>query len=97
MATSLAQLGIRINRNKLLAQVVELAESRLYWQHRADDTLPSYNSKETRAKLSQTLADVNDSELLVLAEQLLTLNEIGLRASQTYERIQSLKSEPIAA
>ena len=97
MATSLAELGIRINRKKLLAQVVELAESRIYWQHRADETLPSYDAKETRAKLYQTLAEVENSELLVLANQLITLNEIGRRSHQTYERIQSLKSEPIAA
>jgi hypothetical protein len=97
MATSLAELGIRINRKKLLAQVVELAESRIYWQHRADETIPSYDAKTTRAKLYQTLAEVDNSELLVLANQLITLNEIGRRASQTFERIQSLKTEPIAA
>jgi hypothetical protein len=97
MAISLAQLGIRINRKKLLAQVVELAESRIYWQHRADNTLPAYDAKTTRAKLYQTLAEGENAELLVLANQLLTLNEIGHRASQTYERIQSLKSEPSAA
>jgi hypothetical protein len=97
MAISLAQLGIRINRKKLLAQVVELAESRIYWQQRADNTLPAYDAKETRAKLYQTLAEVEDSELLVLANQLITLNEIGRRANQTFERIQSLKTEPSAA
>jgi hypothetical protein len=95
MSISIASLGIRINRKKLLAQVVELAESRIYWQHRTDETLPAYDAKATRTKLYQTLAEVENSELLELSQQLIALNEIGRRSNQTFERIQNLKSEQL--
>lgn len=96
MSISLGSLGIRINRKKLLSQVVELAENRRYWQAVADSTTEAHDAKLVRTQLYQTLAEAENQELLELACQLLTLNEIGRRANETFERIQEYRTKTAA-
>lgn len=93
MTISLGSLGIRINRKKLLSQVVELAENRRYWQAVADGTTEAHDAKLVRTQLYQTLVEADNQELLELACQLLTLNEVGRRANDTFERIREHKSK----
>lgn len=96
MSIALGSLGIRINRKKLLSQVVELAENRRYWQAVADETTEAHDAKLVRTQLYQTLAEADNQELLELACQLLTLNEIGRRANETFERIQEYRTKTVA-
>ena len=89
---TLSQLAIRVNSRKLLNTVVELAESRLYFQALADGVLESHSGKQVRARLYSELENASDEDLLTLAQQLIALRNVGEISSQRFERIQQFKA-----
>ena len=91
---NLAEFDIKIKRQQLIYTISEMLQTRRYYSNKQaiDAGQMSNNGVELRQAYREQLVTQSNEQLLTLAQKLLTLEQVAIKASESYRSRQQYRA-----